>query len=133
MLFRSILDIAMLNKDSVISRYVLTGLDEIQYNIDVMEHYALMEDEDDEKASDLSEIAANARSRKSYIKKWRRNEFKTDVQIDEELMQIAIENNMFDSMSMNAQVQGELGNLETQQQVEKNVQQIETQTKLEEE
>ena len=127
-----ILDIAMLNKDEVVARYVLTGLDEIQYNINILEHYALMEDEDDEKASDLSEIAANARSRKSYIKKWRRNEFKTDAQIDEELMQIAIENNMFDSMSMNTQVQGELENIGTQQQVEKNVQQIETQTKLEE-
>jgi hypothetical protein len=116
----------------ILSSVVLTGLDEIQYNISILEHYALMEDEDDEKASDLSEIAANARSRKSYIKKWRKDEFKTDAQIDDELMQIAIENNMFDSMSMNAQVQGELGNLETQQQVEKNVQQIETQTKLEE-
>ena len=128
-----ILDIAMLNKDEVVSRYVLTGLDEIQYNINILEHYALMEDEDDEKASDLSEIAANARSRKSYIKKWRKDEFKTDAQIDDELMQIAIENNMFDSMSMNTQVQSELDDIGTQNQVEKNVQQIETQTKLEEE
>lgn len=47
-------------------------------------------------------------------------------------MQIAIENNMFDSMSMNTQVQGELENIGIQQQVEKNVQQIETQTKFEE-
>lgn len=46
-------------------------------------------------------------------------------------MQIAIENNMFDSMSMNTQVQGELDDIGTQNQVEKNVQQIETQTKLE--
>lgn len=132
-IIKCILDIAMLNKNEVISKYVLTSLDEIQYNINILEHYALMEDEDDEKASDLSEIAANARSRKSYIKKWRKDEFKTDAQIDDELMQIAIENNMFDSMSMNTQVQGELESIGTQQQVEKNVQQIETQTKLEEE
>ena len=63
--------------------------------------------------------------------KWRKDEFKTDAQIDEELMQIAIENNMFDSM--NTKVQGELDDIGTQNQVEKNVQQIETQTKLEEE
>lgn len=104
----TIIDLAVLNKDAVISRYVLTGLDEVQYNIEVEENYALIDDETEEKESDLSEIAANARSRKSYIKKWRKAEFKEDKQIDEELLQIAIENNMFDSLSMNTQVQGEL-------------------------
>ena len=91
-----------------------------------------MEDEDEEKTSDLAEIAANARSRKSYIKKWRRDEFKTDSQIDEELMQIAIENNMFDSMSMNTQVQDELNNQTAQSMVEKNIDTIETNAKLSE-
>lgn len=128
----AIIDLAVLNKEDVVSYYVLTGLDEVQYNIEVMENYALVEDEEEEKNSDLAEIAANARSRKSYIKKWRRAEFKTDAQIDEELMQIAIENNMFDSMSMNTQVQTELNRRGTSEKVDDNLEVIETQKTLEE-
>lgn len=127
----AIIDLAVLNKSEVISMYVLTSLDEVQYNIEVMENYALAEDEEEEKNSDLAEIAANARSRKSYIKKWRRAEFKTDAQIDDELMQIAIENNMFDSMSMNTQVQAELNRRGTSEKVDDNLEVIETQKTLE--
>lgn len=127
----AIIDLAVLNKAEVISMYVLTSLDEVQYNIEVMENYALAEDEEEEKNSDLAEIAANARSRKSYIKKWRRAEFKTDAQIDDELMQIAIENNMFDSMSMNTQVQAELNRRGTSENVDDNLEVIETQKTLE--
>jgi hypothetical protein len=128
----AIIDLAVLNKADVVSYYVLTGLDEVQYNIEVMENYALAEDEEEEKNSDLAEIAANARSRKSYIKKWRRSEFKTDAQIDEELMQIAIENNMFDSMSMNTQVQTELSRRGVSEKVDDNLEVIDTQKTLEE-
>ena len=127
----AIIDLALLNKAEVLSLYVLTSLDEVQYNIEVMENYALAEDEEEEKNSDLAEIAANARSRKSYIKKWRKAEFKTDAQIDEELMQIAIELNMFDSMSMNTQVQTELSKRGASGQVEENVDAVETQKTLE--
>ena len=127
----AIIDLAVLNKAEVISMYVLTSLDEVQYNIEVMENYALAEDEEEEKNSDLAEIAANARSRKSYIKKWRRAEFKTDAQIDDELMQIAIENNMFDSMSMNTQVQAELNRRGVSEKVDDNLEVIETQKTLE--
>ena len=126
----AIIDLAVLNKAEVISMYVLTSLDEVQYNIEVMENYALAEDEEEEKNSDLAEIAANARSRKSYIKKWRRAEFKTDAQIDDELMQIAIENNMFDSMSMNTQVQAELNRRGASEKVDDNLEVIETQKTL---
>lgn len=126
----TIIDLAVLNKDSVISRYVLTGLDEVQYNIEVMENYALADDEEEEKASDLSEIAANARSRKSYMKKWRRSELKTDEQIEEELMQIAIENNMMDTMSMNTQVQTELTNRGTEETVKGNLEKVKTEQVL---
>ena len=127
----AIIDLAMLNKAEVISMYVLTSLDEVQYNIEIMENYALAEDEEEEKNSDLAEIAANARSRKSYIKKWRRAEFKTEAQIDDELMQIAIENNMFDSMSMNTQVQAELNRRGVSEKVDDNLEVIETQKTLE--
>lgn len=127
----AIIDLAVLNKAEVVSMYVLTGLDEVQYNIEVMENYALAEDEEEEKNSDLAEIAENARSRKSYIKKWRKAEFKTDAQIDDELMQIAIENNMFDSMSMNTQVQAELNRRGASEKVDDNLEVIETQKTLE--
>ena len=126
----TILDLAKLNKDIVSTLYVIPTLAEIQYNIQVVENYALMEDEETEKDSDLAEIAANARSRKSYIKKWRKEEFKTDEQIEKELMQIAVELNMFDSMSMNTQVQGELDKQTTESEVQNNIDDIETQTKL---
>ena len=127
----AIIDLAVLNKAEVVSYYVLTGLDEVQYNIEVMENYALAEDEEEEKNSDLAEIAANARSRKSYIKKWRRSEFKTDAQIDEELMQIAVENNMMDSMSMNTQVQTELNKRGTSDKVDENIEAVQTEKILE--
>lgn len=128
----TIIDFAILNKKEVMSKYVLTGLEEVQYNIEVMENYALAVDEEEERSADLSEIAANARSRKSYIKKWRRSEFKTDKQIEEELMQIAIEINMFDTMSMNTQVQTELGRRGTEDIVQENLDVTETEKQLEE-
>lgn len=127
----AIIDLAILNKNVVISTYVLTGLDEVQYNIEVMENYALAEDEEEEKASDLAEIASNARSRKSYIKKWRSSEFKTEEQIEEELLQIAIENNMMDSMSSNVQVQTELDRIGTNEVIENNVEDVQTIQSLE--
>ena len=129
-IIETIVDLAKLNKDIVSSLYVIPTLAEIQYNIQVVENYALMEDEETEKDSDLAEIAANARSRKSYIKKWRKEEFKTDEQIDDELMQIAVEQNMFDSMSMNTQVQSELNKRGTEEEVDNNLEDVQTQTKL---
>lgn len=130
-IIETIVKFAMLNKSIVSSIYVLPELKDIQFNVEVSENYALLEDEEEEKAADVAEINANARSRKSYIKKWRKEEFKTDEQIDDELMQIAIENNMFDSLSMNTQVQGELEKLGTKQNVQNNIEQIEMQNKLE--
>lgn len=121
-----IIDFAVMNKADVLSYYVLTSLDEVQYSIEVVENYALLEDEQEEKESDLAEIEAKARSRKSYIKKWRKEEFKTDSQIEEELLQIAIEENMFDTMSMNTQVQTELNKRGTEQQVETNIEGVQT-------
>lgn len=129
-IIETIVDLAKLNKDIVSSLYVIPTLAEIQYNIQVVENYALMEDEETEKDSDLAEIAANARSRKSYIKKWRKEEFKTDEQIDDELMQIAVEQNMFDSMSMNTQVQSELNKRGTEEEVDSNLEDAQIQNKL---
>ena len=64
-------------------------------------------------------------------KKWRKDEFKTDAQIDEELMQIALEQNMFDTLSMNTNVQTELNKQQTEQTVEEGIEKIDVQNKLE--
>ena len=63
------------------------------------------------------------------MKKWRPE--LTDEQINEELLQIAMELNMFDTMAINPQVQSELDNVSTQQEVEKNTEDIETEHKAE--
>ena len=120
-IFRTVIDLAVLNREQSIEYYVLTDLEEKQFYVEVVENYALIDDENEEKEIDLAEIAQNARSRKSYIKKWRGSEFKSDEQIEQELMQIAIELNMFDTMSMNAQVQTELNSKGTKQKVEQNI------------
>ena len=121
---KTIIDMALLSPSDFIASYVLTGLQEITYNIEVYVNYALMDDEETEKASDLQEIVANARSRKSYIAKWRKEEFKNENQIQEELMQIAIENNMFDSMSMNTQISNRIDDMNTQIQIDKNIEDV---------
>lgn len=124
-LIETVIDFAKLNKSMVQSMYVLEGLEDVQLNVVIEENYALLEDEQEEKDSDLSEIAQNTRSRKSYIKKWRKEEFQSDEQIEEELLQIAKENNMFDSLSINAQVQDELNKEEAQKQIDENIKDIE--------
>lgn len=130
-LFSYVLELAKLNADIVKEQYKVEQLQEVQYTINVNAKYALMEDEQEEKDNDIAEINANARSRKSYIKKWRKDEFKTDAQIDEELMQIALEQNMFDTLSMNTNVQTELNKQQTEQTVEEGIEEIDTQNKLE--
>lgn len=126
----AIIDYAKLEKQFVVEHYVLESMDEIQIDISIRQHYALLDDETEEKASDMSEIAQNARSRRSYLKKWRKEEFQTDEQIQEELMQIAVELNMFDTMSMNAQVQTELNKQQTGQNVDSNLEEVDTENKL---
>lgn len=128
---RTAIDLALLNVDIVKAKYGIEDLKAVEYEVNVQENYALLDDETEEKTTDLSEIAANARSRKSYIKKWRKDECLTDAQIDEELLQIALENNMMDSLSANTQVQEAFNNMATDRKVEKNKEEVQTQTELE--
>lgn len=128
---RTAIDLALLNVDIVKAKYGIEDLKAVEYEVNVQENYALLDDETEEKTTDLSEIAANARSRKSYIKKWRKDECLTDEQINEELIQIALENNMMDSLSANTQVQEALNNMATERKVEKNKEEVQTQTELE--
>lgn len=128
---RTAIDLALLNVDIVKAKYGIEDLKAVEYEVTVQENYALLDDETEEKTTDLSEIAANARSRKSYIKKWRKDECLTDAQIDEELLQIALENNMMDSLSANTQVQEALNSMATDRKVDKNIEEVQTQTELE--
>lgn len=128
---RTAIDLALLNVDIVKIKYGIEDLKAVEYEVIVQENYALLDDETEEKTTDLSEIAANARSRKSYIKKWRKDECLTDEQINEELIQIALENNMMDSLSANTQVQEALNNMATDRKVEKNTEEVQTQAQLE--
>lgn len=128
---RTAIDLALLNVDIVKTKYGIEDLKLVEYEVTVQENYALLDDETEEKTTDLSEIAANARSRKSYIKKWRKDECLTDEQINEELIQIALENNMMDSLSANTQVQEALNNMATDRKVEKNTEEVKTQVQLE--
>lgn len=128
---RTAIDLALLNVDIMKTKYGIEDLKAVEYEVTVQENYALLDDETEEKTTDLSEIAANARSRKSYIKKWRKDECLTDAQIDEELLQIALENNMMDSLSANTQVQEALNNMATDRKVEKNTEEVKTRAELE--
>lgn len=130
-IIRTAIDLALLNVDIVKTKYGIEDLKAVEYEVTVQENYALLDDETEEKTTDLSEIAANARSRKSYIKKWRKDECLTDAQINEELIQIALENNMMDSLSANTQVQEALNNMATDRKVEKNTEEVKTQAELE--
>lgn len=130
-IIRTAIDLALLNVDIVKTKYGIEDLKAVEYEVTVQENYALLDDETEEKTTDLSEIAANARSRKSYIKKWRKDECLTDEQINEELLQIALENNMMDSLSANTQVQEALNNMATDRKVEKNTEEVKIQAELE--
>ena len=64
------------------------------YKIEVVQNIPLSEDETEEKETDLSEVMAQAMSRKSYIKKWRNI---SDTEADAELEQIAKEKQLLES------------------------------------
>lgn len=70
---------------------------DIPYEVRVENNYPLPEDEQEEKAVDLSEVAAQTMSRKSYMKKWRNL---TDEEIQAELKQIALERQMLEDTYM---------------------------------
>lgn len=118
---RFILELVLLNEEKSMELYVLNDLQPIQYKVLIKEQYAIMDDETEEKELDITEINANARSRKSYIKKWRADEFDSEEQIDEELMQIALENNMMDTLSANTSVQNALNDIGTEQIMNQNI------------
>lgn len=90
---RSLLDGALLYPDSA-KLYSDEPIPAIDYEIDVVNNYPLLEDDVEEKTMDLSEVESMSMSRKAYMKKWRGL---TDEEVDEELEQILKEQQMFNS------------------------------------
>lgn len=87
------------------------------YTVSVENSYPILEDESDEKSTDMMEVQTQVMSRKSYMKKWRGL---SDEDVDDELKQIALEQSMLDKdnqMMPNTQEQEELQE-ETQEEEE---------------
>lgn len=83
---------------------------DIEYEVSVDNNYPLMDDEIEEKSSDIAEVNAQTMSRKSYMKKWRGL---TDTEADKELQQILKEKQMLEDSYMNS-----LFNTDTQEEDE---------------
>ena len=72
----------------------MQSLPDIQCEILVENNYPLPEDEVEEKNMDLAEINAQVMSRKAYLKKWRKL---NDAEAEKELMQIKLEQDLFEN------------------------------------
>lgn len=66
---------------------------DLLYDVLVENNYPLPEDIKEEKEVDMSEVELKLRSKKSYIKKWRKI---SDKEAEKELMQIKLEQQMFE-------------------------------------
>lgn len=81
---------------NTIKKYADQVMIPVAYEVHVEQNIPLPEDEQEEKALDLSEVAAQTMSKKAYMKKWRKL---TDEEAEEELRQIALEREILeDSM-----------------------------------
>lgn len=72
------------------------GIEEVPYEVEVVQNLPLPEDETEEKTMDLSEIQSNTMSKKSYMKKWRGL---NDEEVEEELLQMARERQLLEESS----------------------------------
>lgn len=114
-----IIDFILRNPAYVKEKYMIEDIPSlVDYKAKVVVNYALPEDEQEEQTLDFSAISNKVMSRKTFMKKWYGM---TDDQAEQELMQIAVEENMLDPMSMNMQVSGELQNRAMQTQIDENV------------
>ena len=80
----------------VVKYYSNEDLPIVEVDISVENNYALPEDEEEEKQTDLAEVSAQTMSRSSYMKKWRKL---TDEEVQAELEQIALEQEMLNGNS----------------------------------
>lgn len=68
-------------------------------------NYSILQDDIEERTTDLLEVQSQVRSKKSYIKKW---QGLTDEEVDAELEQIALEAQMFSENSLMADSYGNI-------------------------
>lgn len=61
------------------------------YIVNIENSYPILEDESEEKSTDMMEVSTQVLSRKSYMKKWRGL---SDEDVEDELNQIALEQQM---------------------------------------
>lgn len=90
-----IIEGSMLYPDCV-KEYTVNPLQPVDYTVTVEQNIPIQEDEAEEKQLDLAEVSAQVMSRKAYMKKWRGL---SDVEVDEELQQIALERQLIDDAS----------------------------------
>ena len=93
------------------SKYINYQIVPCDYEIRVEQNLPLPEDETEEKANDLAEVAAQTMSKKSYMKKWRGL---TDQEVQEELEQMALERQILEEsysgdLDIGEDVEGDLG------------------------
>jgi thiol-disulfide isomerase/thioredoxin len=67
----------------------IVKLPDVDYIVEVVNLYPIIEDEEQERSLDMAEVAQQVRSRKNYIKKWGIN-----TNIEDELKQIATEQSL---------------------------------------
>ena len=61
------------------------------YTVVIENSYPILEDESEEKSTDMAEVQTQVMSRKAYMKKWRGL---SDEDVEDELNQIALEQSM---------------------------------------
>lgn len=94
---KALIDGAILYPTSA-EKYTDKAIPEMEMlDISINNNYAILEDDMEEKASDMAEVAAQTLSRKSYMKKWRGL---TDEEADEELKQILLEKQLLEDSAM---------------------------------
>lgn len=67
------------------------------YTVEIDNTYPILEDESEEKSTDMMEVQTQVRSRKSYMKKWMNL---SDEDVEDELKQIALEQSMLNDNYM---------------------------------
>lgn len=87
-LVRCLIDGATLYPNSCKKYIYDEKLPKIDYEVQIINNYALPEDEIEEKTMDIQEVNSQAMSRKAYMMKWRGL---TEEEADKELKQIALE------------------------------------------
>lgn len=131
-IIKFVLEIVLLNKDMTKTIYEIPQLNDVEYDIVINEKYALLDDELEEKSSDMEEVQNNLRSVKSYLKKHRHEDLITDQQIDEEILQIVYEKSMFDGAIANPVLEDRTQEDGADIEVNKQVEEEEINQKLEE-